>query len=71
MSQKWKQRGSSQRDGEKTGDGKPRKVGVSGRRGVSAMLAASGHIGKDRDLVIKFAPWRSLVPLTIAFFKGQ
>ena len=56
---------------EKTGDGKPRKVDVSGRRGVLAVLAASGHTGKDRDLVIKFAPWRSLVPLTIAVFKGQ
>ena len=47
--------------------GKPRKVGVSRSR-VSAAFAASGHIGKDRDLVIKLAPWRPPAPLTIAVF---
>lgn len=41
------------------------------KKGVSTVLVASGHTGKDRDLVVKFAAWRSLVPLTTAFFKGS
>lgn len=41
------------------------------KEGVSAVLGASGHIGKNKEMVIKFAPRKSLVPLTSAISKGQ
>lgn len=55
---------------EKTGDGETKKGRCFKKQGVSAAFAASGHIGKDRDLVIELAPWRPLVPLQLHFFKG-
>lgn len=56
-------RWSSQRErrGENQKNRKPRKVSISKKRGSAILGAKEGMLGKNIELAIEFAPWKSLM----------